>query len=302
MPPKRNMQYAKDVYAVVLVGGKGKRLRPLSTSSRPKAFLSVTRNRKTLFRNTLDRITRVIPPGRVVVVANRAHAGLVKKDLPKASRKNIILETASRNTAPAIALAANLLKLRGEDAVMLVLPTDHYVPDENKELAAIEKGIDFVKNNSKTIAVVGIKPKYASTEFGYIEVAWPRRTKSAGVVKAGRFTEKPDLKAAMKYIAGGRHLWNVGIFIFRVSTFLEALRRHAPRIFRGLKCKDIAGSYENMPDISIDCAVMEKSDNIYCVKGSYDWSDIGNFGELEKVLNRESRRFVKKDGKIIKIL
>lgn len=298
---------AGQAYAVVLVGGKGKRLRPLSTDSRPKAFLSVTRNRRTMFGNTLKRIAKVIPPGRIVVVANKAHYGLVKKDLPKASVKNLILEPSSRNTAPAIALAASILKNRNEDAVMLVLPTDHYVPEEDKQLAALRKGIDFVKNNGDAIVVVGIKPKHASTEFGYIRIIEPLRTKSrgalsAGIVKAEHFVEKPDLETAKKYIAGGRYLWNTGIFIFKVSALLKAIKKYAPKIFHGLKSKDMGRAYENMPDISIDYAILEKASNVYCVKGSYDWNDIGSFDALKKVLKRESRRFVEKDGKIIKIL
>lgn len=286
-------------YAVILVGGKGKRLRPLSRASRPKAFLSVTGNRKTMFGNTLGRIGRLIGPERIIVVANRAHSALVRKDLPKAARReNMILEPVSRNTAPAIALAAARLLARGDkDAVMLVLPADHYVPEGSGELKSLKRGIDFVANNDGVIAVIGLKPRSASTEYGYIEAAGHGK-----IAKVRRFTEKPDRKLAVKYIADGRHLWNAGIFIFRVETLIEALKRYAPKIFEVLKSEDIDKSYKRMPDISIDYAIMEKAGNIYCVKSSYEWSDLGSFDSLEKALNRESRRFVKKGDKIVKIL
>ncbi len=293
MRPERNT----NVYAVILVGGKGKRLRPLSTDKLPKAFLSVTGNRKTMFRNTLDGLLKLVSPERIVVVANKAHSGLVRKDLPGASRKNIILEPVSRNTAPAIALAGRLIMRRDEDAAVVVLPTDQYVPDTDRQLKAIKRGIDFVIDNDDVIVVIGLKPKSASTEYGYIKTAKP-----GPAVKIESFTEKPGLKAAMKYLACGRYLWNSGIFIFKARTILSAIRKYAPKIYKGLSNKSINASYGNMPDISIDYAVMEKADNVYCVKGSYEWSDLGSFDALEKVLKRESRSFIKKDGKIVKIL
>lgn len=290
-------KFGPETYAVILVGGKGKRLRPLSTDSRPKVFLSVTRDRKTMFANTIARISKMIPPERIAVVANKAHVHLVKKDLPPASRKNIILEPVSRNTAPAISLAADLLRSRTEDAIIMMLPADQYVPDRDKQAKFLKKGVGFVSRHGEAIVVIGLKPRYAATQFGYIKVP-----KAHGINKVEHFTEKPDPKTAAKYMAGGRYLWNTGILIARASTLLKAIRMYQPKILDVLNSKDVMKAYKHMPDISIDYAILEKAKNVYCVKGSYEWNDMGTFDELKKVLNTESRRFVEKNGKVMKIL
>lgn len=291
-----------EVYAVILVGGKGKRLKPLSTNSKPKAFLSVTKNKKTMFRNTVDRISNIIPSENIFVVANKAHARLVKRDFPNISKENLLLEPISRNTAPAIALAAKTLRDRFEDVVMVVIPTDQYVMDEHKYLDSIKKGIKFVSKNRAALIALGVKPAFPSTELGYIRVQG-KGLMGQGIYKAERFVEKPDLKTAKKYLKSKRYLWNAGAFIFSTHAILKAFKIFARDIFNGLKEPDnITKRYKTLPDISIDYAVMEKADNIYCVKGSYRWQDMGSFESLKTILKREKRKFVLKNGKIVKIL
>jgi len=137
-----------EVYAVILAGGKGKRLKPLSTSRRPKAFLSVTKDDKSMFRRTVERIKKFVPQSHIVVVANRMHASLVKKDFLKLPKKNLILEPVSRNTAPAVALAAARLKTISADAIMAVFPTDQYIIDEAGYVDSIKEGINFARDNN----------------------------------------------------------------------------------------------------------------------------------------------------------
>lgn len=290
-----------SIYAVILVGGIGKRLQPLSRPSRPKPFLSVTKDNKTIFRKTVDRIKKIIPAENIIVVANKSQSRLVKKSFPNISKDNLLLEKLSRNTAPAIALAALELKKRDINAVMAVLPADHYIGNQSTYINALKKGMYFVEKNPKSIITIGLKPYFPATGYGYIKVQEP--VSGGKVYKVERFVEKPDLKKAIRFIRDGNYLWNTGTFIFKATTFLGAIRRLAVDIYGGLKdIRKIDEKYKKLPNISVDYAIMEKAYDIYCVKGSYLWEDIGNFDSLKKILKMEGKRFVEKDGKVTKIL
>jgi len=290
----------QDTYAVVLVGGKGKRLRPLSTDIRPKAFLSVTRDGLTMFGRTVERISRLIPESKIVVVANSSHARLVKKYFKAIKRGNLLLEPVSRNTGPAVAYVSSVLNARDAEALLVVLPADHYVTRIKDYLDVLKCGIDFAKKN-EAVVVIGIDPNFPSTEYGYIRTHC--RTKGEKVCKVEKFTEKPDFNTAKGYIKSGHYSWNSGIFIFRASVMLRLVKLYAPEINSVLANKAGAvKAYSKFPDISLDYAIMEKAHNIYCVKGNYGWKDIGGFDSLKSVLRHESRRFVEKDGKVVKIL
>jgi len=302
---KRNTQYSilntGNIYAVILVGGIGKRLQPLSKPSRPKPFLSVTKDRKTIFAKTIARVRKIIPIENIIVVANKEQAHMVKKGFPKILKKNLLLEKASKNTAPAIALASLELKKRSGDAVMVVLPADHYIGNERVYLNTLKTGIDFVKGNPEALVTIGLKPNFPATGYGYIRV----KARSAGgnVYKVERFVEKPDIETAQKFIEDGSYLWNMGTFIFKAVTFLGAIRRLAKSIYGPLKdMRKIEDRYDMLPNISVDYAIMEKAYDIYCVKGSYRWEDIGSFDSLKKVLKAEGRRFVERDGKVTRII
>lgn len=299
---------ASDVYAVVLIGGKGKRLRPLSTDEKPKAFLSVTRDRLTMFQRTVRRARKIIPLGHLVAVANARHLRHVRRDLPGLDPLNLLLEPVARNTAPAIGLAARFLEKRAGDRIMVVLPTDQYILDEDRYVAALRKGVAFVRRHPDALIVIGHAPSYPATQFGYIRIQGPgaggRGTGVGGIYRVASFTEKPDLRRATRYVKSRRYLWNTGAFIFRTGAILGELRRHAPDVFRGLeRCRRItARSYARIPDISIDYAVMEKAAHIYCVKGAFRWQDMGSFDALREILRREGRRYREQDGVITRIL
>ena len=204
--PTPNPRLPTSVYAVILVGGIGKRLQPLSRPSRPKPFLSVTKDRKTIFAKTIARIRKILPIENIIVVANKRQAHLIKKSSPKILKKNLLLEKTSRNTAPAIALASLELKKRSNDAVIVVLPADHYIGNENVYLNTLKKGIDFLESNPKTLVTIGLKPSFPATGYGYIRVK--ARGKRGDVYKVERFVEKPDIETAQKLaMVLSRVLW-----------------------------------------------------------------------------------------------
>lgn len=289
------------VYGVILVGGKGVRLRPLSTDSKPKPFLSVTKDRSTMFAGTVRRLIKVVPLKNILVVANKDHASLIRKDRPDIDKDNLLLEPMSKNTAPAIALAGLTLKKRAGDAVMVVVPADHYIADETGYAESIKKGIDFVKDNEGVIVSLAVKPEYPAVEYGYLKVSGYAAKASA--YKVEKFVEKPDLKKAKQFFRDGRYLWNTGAFIFKIKTILENIEKFIPAIMDALRTSaGTDNAYRKLPNISIDYAVMEKARNIYCVKGTYGWRDIGSFEALKDVLTKESRGCIIRNGRIVTII
>ena len=297
------------VFVVILVGGKGKRLRPLSTSARPKAFISVTMDRKTMFRRTVDRARKIAPECDIVIVANRAHAGLVRRDFPGIRKENLILEPVSRNTGPALALTAAILEARAPGSLMVMLPTDQYIIDEAEYFSSISSGLAYMKSYPGHHLVLGLSPASASTGFGYLKTAAPIRAfdgrgrRIRSIYSVERFVEKPDQARARRYIRDGRYLWNTGAFIFNTAGLLKAVSITAPDIsaLLGDTTKALK-NYSKFPDISIDYAVMEKTGGIAAVKGRYRWRDMGSFESIMEILTMELRPFITKDGKVMKIL
>jgi mannose-1-phosphate guanylyltransferase len=293
-------KFSDNVFAVILVGGKGKRLRPLSTDVRPKAFLSITRDHKTMFEKTAERISKIIPPSNIVVVANAKHANIVKKSFKGLKKENLLLEPVSRNTAPAVAFASSVLAERYGDPVLVVLPADHYITRIPKYIHALNCGITFAEKNDAIVAM-GIEPEFPSTEYGYVRIHGGAGKERAHKVE--KFTEKPDIKTAKDYIRSGKYLWNSGMFVFKARTMMRMMKLYSPRIYKIISdVSSIETSYKKFPDISLDYCIMERAHNIYCIRSGYGWEDVGSFESLKKVLRKESRRFIERNGKVLKVL
>lgn len=275
---------------VILSGGSGTRLWPMSRSARPKQFLPLASD-KTMFEATCARVadaSRFAPP---LVVANAAHADLIEEQLGDTATASLLLEPMARNTAPAIALAALACPA---DAVMLVIPSDHVIADNAAFQQAIDRALPFARDG--WLVTFGIDPDGPETGYGYIKGA---DALADGVARVERFIEKPPRDAAEAMILAGGHYWNGGIFLFRADAFLGALAVLAPEMLHaaqqamasaartGRRVLPDADAFAKAPAISIDYAVMEKSDRVAVVPVRMGWSDLGSWDALYGIAARD---------------
>lgn len=255
---------------VILSGGVGSRLWPLSRKSKPKQYLPIF-NGKSLFKLTIDRNQSVCE--HVVLVGSVENIDLAKEDLTAVSH-DIIVEAVPRNTAAAIAFAA--LSLEPDD-ILIVTPSDHLIEGEEQYLQAVKRGIEFAKEDS--LVTFGINPTRPETGYGYIE------SEGNDVLS---FREKPNAETAKDFLKSGNFLWNSGIFCFKASTYLQELERFDPKVYTASKAAFAAaenGMLEEelsrkIPSKSVDYAIMERSDSIKVVPSFFHWSDMGSFDSL----------------------
>ena len=273
------------VKAVIMAGGKGERFWPLSRDRFPKQLVSLT-GKKSLLQETVERIQPLIPPRDTLVVTRRPLARAVERQLPQVPRKNIISEPAGRNTAPCIGLAAKMIK---GDAVMVVLPADHIIVPRGKFMDTLKRAVTLA-GETEDLITIGIKPTYAATGYGYIEVG---NKEKQGIFGVKRFAEKPDRKKAERFLKTGRFFWNSGIFVWKKSVILEAMRKYMPSLYRKLQMvssKNIGKLYPKLPDISIDYGIMEKANNSLVIPADFSWEDLGSWESLDKFLLRDRKK------------
>ncbi|MFP4201592.1 MAG: mannose-1-phosphate guanylyltransferase [Candidatus Acetothermia bacterium] len=286
------------IYAVIMAGGRGRRLWPLSTPERPKQFIGV--NGKSLLARTYERIRPLIEKENVLVVTNKGKGELVNSQLPELPERNVIEEPMGRNTAPCIGLSAiyseEYLGLDRENSVMVVLPADHLVGREERFREILMKGAE-VAGTGGELVTLGIEPTRAATGYGYIEAG----EELQGFEPARRvlsFTEKPDSRRAEKFLAAGNYYWNSGTFVWRTDKLLEGLEEYMPELFGGLKnIKDAVGGeeegdvlreeYKRLSGTSIDYGLMEKAKNRAVLPASVEWSDLGDWPSFASLLERD---------------
>jgi mannose-1-phosphate guanylyltransferase len=283
------------MYAVILAGGSGTRFWPWSRQARPKQLLNILGG-SSMLRQTVERIRPLVPWERIVVVAGERLEDGVRKDLPELPSENLLLEPVGRNTAPAIGLAAAVLRKTDPSAVMAVLPADHTIQQKERLLELLSMGEAIVEDHPRLITL-GITPTRPETGYGYIEQGEPF---SEGVYRVARFTEKPDRKTAEEFLATGRFAWNSGMFIWKAADILAALERFSPNLYRGLTTIEADLGTEKQHDTlrrvygefkgeSIDYAVMEKSKDILVIPADLGWSDVGCWSALEEVLAKNGQ-------------
>ena len=286
-------------HLVIMAGGIGSRFWPMSTPERPKQFVDVLGTGRTFIQMTVDRFKGILPPENVWVVTSQAYKDIVAEQLPEVPQGNILLEPCRRNTAPCIAYAAWRIKSIDPKATIVVSPSDHLVLDTPEFQRVVKSAMDFA-STSDAIVTLGMKPTRPETGYGYIQtdMSCPS-ARNKEIYRVDAFREKPDLATAEKYIRKPNMLWNAGIFIWNVSTIVNALRVYAPEInevFENLlplygTDKEQEAINENFPkceSISVDYAILEKSEEIYCFPASFGWSDLGTWGSLREIVSRDN--------------
>ncbi|MBI2346272.1 MAG: mannose-1-phosphate guanylyltransferase [Deltaproteobacteria bacterium] len=276
------MELGNHTYAVLLAGGEGVRFHPLSTPDRPKQFLPVFGDRS-LLQQTVDRLAGCIPLSRVLVTTNLRYESLVADQLPGIPPANLLLETAKRNTAPAIALAAHLLCARDPEAVMVALPADHMVLDRSAFYDTMAAAVD-VAVRGHLLVTLGITPDRPATEYGYIQHGAPVPVARQPTYRVARFVEKPDAATATRFLAEGGYYWNSGMFIWEAATILAEIRRCLPRLAATVGRPDF---FTRAEAVSIDYGVMERSDHAAVIPSDFGWSDVGSWEGLKALVERE---------------
>jgi mannose-1-phosphate guanylyltransferase len=259
--------------AVILAGGAGTRLRPLSSDENPKQFLKIF-DGQSLMQKTFARLSIALPPEAIYVSTNEQYRAKTLEHLPVLPPANVITEPVRRNTAPAIALCTFEVEKKWGDAPVAFLPADHYISNEPEFIRILERAWSFANSNDYFVTI-GIDPTEPNTGYGYLELG---DEIEKGVIRLKRFTEKPSLERAQEFVQAGNFAWNGGIFLWRPSVFRAELQRVAPELL-----KVTLANYPTMPDISIDYAVMEKASRVATIRGEFGWSDVGSFEALEKV-------------------
>ncbi|MBQ9477016.1 MAG: mannose-1-phosphate guanylyltransferase [Bacteroidales bacterium] len=276
-------------YCVILAGGSGTRIWPMSREGKPKQFLNSTLDGKTFLRATYERMARIFDPSHILVVSLAKYRNLVCRSIPELPAENLLLEPFSRNSAPSVAFAAYTLLKRDPHAVMVATPADHVIKDEDLFDDSIRRALEFASCED-VLVTLGIIPTRPDTNFGYIQKAC-EPSAPGQPVKIKTFTEKPPAELAEVFVASGEFLWNSGIFIWQARTICNEFERFCPELTKQWEGWEaalgtpqeaafIGHVYTEAVKISVDYAVMEKSDKAWVFPVGFGWADIGTYEAL----------------------
>lgn len=279
-----------DFRAVIMAGGSGTRFWPLSREKRPKQFLPII-SEKTMIEETVDRLTPLIPLDKIFTIANRQKTETIRSLLAGLPEANLLIEPLGKNTAPSLILATARIHLENPEAVVAALPADHLISEPSVLLKKLEAGA-LAAFKEESLITFGIPPSYPTTGYGYIQFLKdnPFRIKEEDFYEVQEFKEKPDFDKAKNFLAQGNYFWNSGMFIWKSSVFSQKLEQYAPemyiywgRILKALKEDDeaqIHATFDDIPSISIDYALMEKAKGVLMGEGNFGWSDVGAWSSL----------------------
>lgn len=284
----------KKLVAVVMAGGKGERFWPKSRACLPKPFLKLGSQDKTLIQATVQRLVRLVSEENIFIVTGKEYYDIICEQLPDFRTENIIVEPVGRNTAACIGLAAIHIEQRVPDSVMLVVPSDHLVLDEENFVQVLGAAAEMAAQH-EYLVTIGIQPTYPETGYGYIKRGTQLDTFSGQRVHyVTKFEEKPDLAKATDYVVSGEYLWNSGIFIWQTQTIRRCIECHLGSLHSGLeRIKEFLGTaeeervileeYAYFENISIDHGIMEVAESTCVFPGSFGWNDVGTWVSLERV-------------------
>jgi mannose-1-phosphate guanylyltransferase len=278
-----------------MCGGVGSRFWPFSKEDKPKQFLDFFGTGRSLLQSTFDRFKKIVPVENIYLVTNDAYAETIKLQLPEINDNQLLLEPIRRNTAPAIAYASFRIRAVNPNANIIVAPSDHLIVKEDQFVIDMKKGLEFVSHNP-ALLTLGIKPGRPETGYGYIQV---EEKDMDGIQKVKAFTEKPNLDLARAFVESGEFMWNSGIFLWNVKSIIDAFQKHLPDILQKFSEGEslfntpaekqfIDASFPFCPNISIDYGIMEKADNVYVNISNFGWNDLGTWGALHDVSQRDS--------------
>lgn len=276
--------------ALILAGGSGTRFWPVSRRRRPKQLLALE-GEHSLLQETVERLRPLVEPEGVWICTTRALAEAVREQLPAVPAQQILAEPEGRNTAPAMGWALLQMPESVREGVVAVLPADHRFADAEAFRRTLEVAGETAAQDNR-VMTLGVTPRWPETGYGYLELG-AELDAAHGVRAVARFTEKPEVATAERYVAGGQHLWNAGIFVFRGTTLLAELNRLAPKIGRGLEAIRKAPEktdelYGQLPSTSIDYAVMERLETLGTLPLDCGWSDLGSWEALAEVLPQDN--------------
>ena len=278
-------------HAVIMAGGAGTRLWPLSRKSRPKQLLRLFEG-KSLLRQSFERLSALLPAEQIHVIAGGEYVSAMRQELPELPADNFIAEPCARDTTNAVGLAAHLLAVRDPDATMGVFTADHIIKPADVFCATVSTGYDVAERYPDALVTFGVKPRVPHTGYGYIQRG--ARLES-GVYETEQFVETPDPPTAERYAASSEYYWNSGMFVWRVATIIEQISKHQPAIDEGLrevaagfgdpaKAEAVRERFEALPKVSVDFAVMERADRVITVEMACEWLDVGSWTSLAEII------------------
>lgn len=297
----------QNTYVAIMAGGVGSRFWPASREARPKQFLDISGEGKSLLRLTFERFLKLVPADRIYIVTNKQYEAQVLEHLPELTADQVLCEPSRNNTAPCVAYTAFKLYARDPEANFVIAPSDALITGEQLFLDNIRKCLAFTAGND-ALMTLGISPSSPHTGYGYIQFA--EDDNQDGIYKVKRFTEKPNLETAKQFLAGGDYLWNAGIFVWRASTVLQAFEKYAPQIHQvlgqGASCYNtseeqsfIDKHYPQTESISVDYAIMERAENVYTLPATFRWSDLGAWGSLYEESDKDETGNVVSASKVM---